>query len=37
MSAEGVHSEHPRDFDPVNFTVVPPRGFEPTGVPQIQR
>jgi hypothetical protein len=25
MSVEAVRSKQPRDFDPVNFTVVPPR------------
>src|SRR6478609_10570655 len=37
MSAEDVHSKQPRDFDPVNFTVVPPRRFEDLGVGDVFR
>jgi acyl dehydratase len=37
MSAEDVHSKQPRDFDPVNFTVVPPRRFEDLRVGDVFR
>src|SRR5258706_8902523 len=37
MSAEDVPSKQPRDFDPVNFTVVPPRRFEDLRVGDVFR
>ena len=37
MSAEDVYSKQPRDFDPVNFTVVPPRRFEDLHVGDVFR
>src|ERR1700737_3676073 len=37
MSVEDVRSEQPRDFDPVNFTVVPPRRFQDLRVGDVFR
>src|SRR3989441_5873369 len=37
MSLEAVGSKQPRDFDPVSFTVVPPRGFQDLRVGEVFR
>jgi hypothetical protein len=37
MSADALRAEQPRDFDPVSFTVVPPRRFEDLHVGDIFR
>ena len=37
MSVEAVRSKQPRDFDPVNFTVVPPRRFQDLRVGDVFR
>jgi hypothetical protein len=37
MSVEAVRSKQPRDFDPVSFTVVPPRRFQDLRVGDVFR
>ena len=37
MSVEAVRSKQPREFDPVNFTVVPPRRFQDLRVGDVFR
>ena len=37
LTAASVAAEQPRDFDPVNFTVVPPRRFEDLRVGDVFR
>jgi acyl dehydratase len=37
MSVQAVRSKQPRDFDPVNFTVVPPRRFQTLRVADVFR
>jgi hypothetical protein len=37
MSSDAVRPKQPRDFDPVNFTVVPPRRFEDLHVGDVFR
>jgi acyl dehydratase len=37
MSSDAVPLEQPRDFDPVSFTVVPPRRFEDLRVGDVFR
>jgi acyl dehydratase len=37
MSSETVRPEQPRDFDPVSFTVVPPRRFDDLRVGEVFR
>jgi hypothetical protein len=36
-SVDAVRSKQPRDFDPVNFTVVPPRRFQDLRVGDVFR
>ena len=37
MSVEAVRPEQPRNFDPVDFTIVPPRRFQDLRVGDVFR